>query len=115
MPKGNPGRLKSRFEIRGELTPNEHEFQQHHGEMTEHEHENSPSAEGQEGEADASLSPQEREAARIAEVEARAHEIVKRRHARQTKSASSSAKKSGKNGAEKSAKKGSSKKSAKRR
>jgi hypothetical protein len=139
MPKGNPGRLKSRFEIRGELTPNEYEFQQHHGEMTEQEHEILPPAEGDEGETSASATPQERETARVAEIEARAHEIVERRRAKQPKSASSAAKGakrkaakkatgkkqsatkkiSGKPGAKKSAgesaKKGSSKKSAKRR
>src|SRR4051812_1712906 len=91
MPKGNPGRLKSRFEIRGELVPNEYEFQQHHTEMTEQEHENFPPAEGQEG--GASLTPQERKAARIAEIEARAHEIVERRRAKNAKSESKSAKK----------------------
>ena len=94
MPKGNPGRLKSRFEIRGETVPNEYEFQQHHAEMTEQEHENFPSAEGEEGTAGASLTPQEREAARIAGIEARAHEIAERRRAKRTKSESKGAKKS---------------------
>src|SRR3982751_2805661 len=96
MPKGNPGRLKSRFEIRGELVPNEYEFQQHHGEMTAEEHESFPSAEGQ-GETPEALttSPQQREAARIAELEARAHEIAARRLAKRAKSESKSARTGG--------------------
>ena len=94
MPKGNPGRLKSRFEIRGELVPNEYEFEQHHGEMTEQEHENFPPTDGEAGAAEASLTPQEREAARIAEIEARAHEIAEGRRAKRAKSESKGAKKS---------------------
>jgi hypothetical protein len=94
MPKGNPGRLKSRFEIRGETVPNEYEFQQHHAEMTEQEHENFPPAEGQEGEASVSLTPQAREAARISEMEAHAHEIAERRRAKRAKSESKGTKKS---------------------
>ena len=92
MPKGNPGRLKSRFEIRGELTPNEYEFQQHQGEMAEQEHEIFPPAEEQEGASEVSSMSQGREAARIAELEARAHKIAERRRANQSKSASSAAK-----------------------
>ena len=109
MPKGNPGRLKDRFEIRGELVPNEYEYQQQHGEMTEREHENFPPAEGQSDVPEAGSSPQERRAARIAEIEARAHEIVERRRAKQGKSAQS---KASKGGARKRAKKSAGKKNA---
>src|SRR5690242_3934624 len=109
MPKGNPGRLKSRFEIRGESVPNEYEFQQHHAELTEQEEENFPPAEGQEEASGAPLTPQARDAARIAEIEARAHEIVERRKARRAKSGAKGAKKSAagkKSGAKKSQKAG---------
>ncbi|HKC62602.1 MAG TPA: hypothetical protein VKB86_03145 [Pyrinomonadaceae bacterium] len=103
MPKGNPGRLKDRFEIRGELVPNEYEYQQQHGEMTEQE--NFPPAEGQDV-PEAGSSPQEQRRARIAETEARAHEIVERRRAKQGKSAQSGASKGGgRKGAKKSARK----------
>jgi len=102
MPKGNPGRLKSRFEIRGELVPNEYEFQQHHGEMSEQEHENFPSAEGAQPEGAAS--PAEQEASRIAEIETRAHEIVERRRAQRARSESKIvAKGGGRGGTKKSA------------
>ena len=104
MPKGNPGRLKDRFEIRGELVPNEYEYQQQHGEMTEQEHENFPSAEGEGGAPEAVSSPQEHRAAQIAQIEARAHEIVERRRAKQSKRAQSRASKGGtRKGARKSA------------
>lgn len=109
MPKGNPGRLKDRFEIRGELVPNEYEYQQQHGEMTEEEHENFPPAEGQSGVPEAGSSPQEQRAAEIAQIEARAHEIVERRRAKQGKATKSGASKTV---ARKGAKKSASKKSA---
>ncbi|MDQ3820837.1 MAG: hypothetical protein M3362_24560, partial [Acidobacteriota bacterium] len=83
MPKGNPGRLKDRFEIHGALIPNEYDYQQKHGEMTEEEHENFPPAEGQGDVPEAVGSPQEQRRARIAELEASAHEIVERRRAKQ--------------------------------
>ena len=109
MPKGNPGRLKSRFEIRGELSPNEYEFQQHQGEMSEQEHENLPPAKGQEGTPEALMSPQQREAARIGEIEERAHRIVEGRRAKRGRS---EAKGGAKGGARKAAKKSASRKSA---
>ena len=112
MPKGNPGRLKSRFEIRGELSPNEYEFQQSHGQMTEQEHENFPPGEGQEG----SQSPQQRQAARIAEIEAHAHEIVERRRKKRGQSEAKGKAEKGraakKGGASGGAKKSAAKKSA---
>jgi hypothetical protein len=105
MPKGNPGRLKSRFEIRGELTPNEYEFQQHHGELTEQEHKILPPAEGDEGETSASSAAKggKRKVAKKATGE------------KQSATKKISGKPGAKKSAGKSAEKGSSKKSAKRR
>lgn len=109
MPKGNPGRLKDRFEIHGALIPNEYAYQQQHGEMTEDEHENFPPTEGQDNVPEAGSSPQQQRRERIAEVEARAHETVERRRAKQSKSAQSGV---SKGVAQKSAGKSSAKKSA---
>lgn len=92
MPKGNPGRLKDRFEIHGGLVPNEHEYQQQHGEMTEEEHENFPPSKGQGGKS-----------------------AGKRGGAAKVGAKKSSAKKSAGKGAGKSAKAGAGKKSSKRR
>jgi hypothetical protein len=85
MPKTkNQAKNKSRFEVRGGLL-NEYEFALNEGAMTEEERnrfaqleEERQLREGEEGNAPAPMTPQEREAARIREVMETAHEKAQR-------------------------------------
>lgn len=79
MPKTkNQGKNKSRFEIRGGV-PNEFEFAQHEGEMTEAEHERFTPPGDQSGFPEAAGESPQKRAGRVKQLMAEAHEEAGRR------------------------------------